>query len=1362
MGNEASRADGAGLSPPQAFANGVGRALSGSRLPTTPLATPTGQRRAQSFSAAPATPRGSASASVAAAGGASATAGVERTIQRMDRAIRKRVRGGITYNMRIVLRGARGTGKTSLFQRLKGEPIPETHAPTPQLQSATINWSFRAGSEESVKCEVWDVVDRGFDPLAPPDAAGAAAEASGGDEPAASSPFELGALQSSGNFASVRASAAVAASIAGAAGAAGAHTVATVDATTVDVYHETHGVVFLLDVTKWDTLEYVRQQLEKVPAHIPTLVLGNFRDCGNQRKVFKEDIQDLLYGSSDRSRQQQQQLRRPHELLYFECSLLNCYGLQSLHQYFGVPFLQLKLATIRQQVRIVEGEFSHLKNDLQAKISEQRYADYVEHIKATGSDIRTGRKAPGGRAALRHAESTIVVSGDDGAQQQQQQRQAEAARVARVARTHSSASTGSDIVVAPLGEDAASSVAQTDTEPPETPASVPAPAGPAPAGSSVAEAEAPASEAVQKDAEDLPERTNSLADQVTAPLKFEHSASSSSLREELPSPSATAADRGAAAARAGKKTSSKPSAAAATRENGGGHAERSASATAAAADESMSLEDFQVPKQKNADLDSFYSDDGSDASGESDADVIIQPSAALMAKKHSHKQQFIYSDSSGSDDDKRASRKTARRKNSPRQKRGVVAQAAASAPAAADVAASARPRASNSSESGKQSGIATKTPVPVATVASGPSPQVPQHIEQPPAAPHPPQPPSALQPLAAPLTSRPTSPGARASRSPSPRQKLESSRSHSPRTSDVAASQLHGSSVRTTAAEKTDQVDCKPDRNGGDEAAKARAGADVVAAEPKAAASCQQPESPAGHVSPRHRPQPSKSSGMTTPPRASDALGASHGALAAANEVCEEKELQVNKSDDAAPASVRPAVTETTISSAHDDTEEDEHVVLPNEIEAFFSDDGEDEDTSASLTTSASLMVAQETPTRTAPLTAPSAHASRPTLTRPEMLTSDNDKEEEEDDIAVARLGGDARRAQDTTGSDASASVQASTVQHVDGSESDVVPERLQSEVVGLFFSDDDEDAGRVSSPALVSMSSRLAATASTGTSNLLPKNRSRLDMLMSDDEDNDSKCEQATSPVVRPSSANWQHRSIVQPPARPLSAAHPAPESPRNELDGFFSESDSASEGGSRGLLPAPPARGTAMLRGPKRHMVARSDDDDDEDGGDGTSRAADRFASYDAKSVRKSKAERRQEREDIRRMTSSLNSSRLFDDVATPAVATVAGTASADVLAAIRAAQEEALRMLPPSSDHGTDDEGAEREKKHRHKSSKAKSSRSSSSSKHRPKDGDDGDASATNKRRSSSNKSSSSSSRSSRRRDSVIGDADSKAKW
>ncbi len=46
------------------------------------------------------------------------------------------------------------------------------------------------------------------------------------------------------------------------------------DAEFVDVYKGTHGVVFIFDVTKMWTFEYIDRELPKVPAHIPGEILS--------------------------------------------------------------------------------------------------------------------------------------------------------------------------------------------------------------------------------------------------------------------------------------------------------------------------------------------------------------------------------------------------------------------------------------------------------------------------------------------------------------------------------------------------------------------------------------------------------------------------------------------------------------------------------------------------------------------------------------------------------------------------------------------------------------------------------------------------------------------------------------------------------------------------------------------------------------------------------------------------------------------------------------------------------------------------------------------------------------------------------
>ncbi|RQM26916.1 hypothetical protein B5M09_006460 [Aphanomyces astaci] len=278
------------------------------------------------------------------------------SIRRMDKVIRKKVRGEITYNMKLLIRGERGTGKTSLVARLQGLPIPETHVPTREIETASINWSMKGSSEESVKCEVWDVVDVGLTSKDDSDAADAAM------------------LDSESQ---------------------GRHQVAPVDAQNVDVYQNAHGVIFLMDISNYASLEYVKHQLDMVPIHIPTLIIGTFRDLRRadgeplKRAIFKEDVQALLYGTAKDMKNPA--FRRPVEQHYFEASLSNCYGLKALHTYLSIPFLHLKVATVKQQLKLLETDLATAKLNVDTTISTQKYSHFV-HTIAAGADIRTGRR----------------------------------------------------------------------------------------------------------------------------------------------------------------------------------------------------------------------------------------------------------------------------------------------------------------------------------------------------------------------------------------------------------------------------------------------------------------------------------------------------------------------------------------------------------------------------------------------------------------------------------------------------------------------------------------------------------------------------------------------------------------------------------------------------------------------------------------------------------------------------------------------------------------------------------------------------------------------------------------------------------
>ena len=70
------------------------------------------------------------------------------------------------YDMKIVFRGARRTGKTTLSARLQGRnpfaPPPAglggAYVPSPEIDTAFIRWAYKS-SDDKIKVEIWDAVD---------------------------------------------------------------------------------------------------------------------------------------------------------------------------------------------------------------------------------------------------------------------------------------------------------------------------------------------------------------------------------------------------------------------------------------------------------------------------------------------------------------------------------------------------------------------------------------------------------------------------------------------------------------------------------------------------------------------------------------------------------------------------------------------------------------------------------------------------------------------------------------------------------------------------------------------------------------------------------------------------------------------------------------------------------------------------------------------------------------------------------------------------------------------------------------------------------------------------------------------------
>lgn len=1290
MGNEASRPSMDGS--PQA---------AGGPAPPTPTPTPSSygaQRRTQSFPTRSPSPLPSAAASTPRA----APPRVDKTIQRMDKAIRKRVRGGITYNMKLLIRGERGTGKTSLFHRLQGLPIPSAHAPTPQLQTATINWNLRVGTEESVKCEVWDVVDRGFVPSEDGDG-GADGVSGAGNGTAGTS----GVLHDDDDALASAAAAAAAAAMGGytTAGASGMHVVAAVDASTVDVYHEAHGVIFLLDVTKWESLEYVRQQLENVPPHIPTLVLGNFRDCAaHQRKVFKEDIQDLLYGSSDRSLKQQQALRRPHELLYFECSLLNCYGLKALHQYFGIPFLQLKLATIRQQLRIVEGEFSHLKNDLQATIREQRYVDYLEHIKATGSDIRTGRRASNGQQHGSDVSSPSPTNESNGRPPRPETGN-DVSKTTR--RTSSIVSDTSDIVVSANGNDAGrgTTAAPARTTAPGTDAAV-----------------------IEQDLGDLPERDSSSFVQVMPPLKIQHIepatvAATTTPEDGVKRANGQSGDSSAAAsaytAQAtasstdmqsnGKEKSAKPSKTKkATTKKADSGKTQPARARKPSIDESMGLEDFQVPGQRNSDLDHFYSEDESEEEEKEDEDVVVMVADTGMKKialGRSHKQVFIDSDSSDSEQEEQKS-----------TRKGMPVKSKRRSPSSPKRRGPARGVEPDNS-SGPIERVVESKQLPV----SPPSPAI-----------SPPRPPQPSRNASASPRVRPR--GSSPSRSPPSRTTQPDDSAPANEQEPVSDEQEITPSHVEEPLQISDAVE--------DIAASVSEVNTSHAATKSDNPAPVSPNAQSAPTSPRVPAEPRREDRQTSPnsSRCNSAVSVASADLVKVSEtdmadMREPREVESVQS----PQSVASG-QDSGASGSHFKDSEIELAKTEEEPGRTVSEHGNDDSSSE---TSGLDAVSQNGGDAAGGMTVIDGAAVEHERTDLEIETTKHDAgpvEQKKSSVAAAAAAEDDGFAVDAASS--SADMDAFLIDDAESSDEEANDSGVAEETVvslsGSSLGEQKEAIDEENAKEPVGRAWEVKKQSEPPAP--LESTRNRPLVLGSDEEDDvDDEREEAAETPLQQLGVMRSSRVVANSTALSAAASdlQQQPVAPKNDLEAFLNESESDSDGG------AGPRWDTVAQTQPDRRASSDEDDDDDES-------ARHRLSSYSAS--RKSRAQRRQEREELRQFSMALDASQRDLDAPAVSSASTSGAGqgagadsieNSDVLAAIRRAQEEALRMISSvegepvgpvkaqhgeekrrekkkdkprkkSSRHAGDDDVEDRESKHR--SSRRTSKKSSSSSRSR----------------------------------------------
>ncbi|XP_032117677.1 rab-like protein 6 isoform X5 [Sapajus apella] len=282
-------------------------------------------------------------------------------LQSMNQALQRRFAKGVQYNMKIVIRGDRNTGKTALWHRLQGRPFVEEYIPTQEIQVTSIHWSYKT-TDDIVKVEVWDVVDKGK------------CKKRGDGLKMENDPQE-------------------------------AESEMALDAEFLDVYKNCNGVVMMFDITKQWTFNYILRELPKVPTHVPVCVLGNYRDMGEHRVILPDDVRDFIDNLDS----------RPPGSSYFryaESSMKNSFGLKYLHKFFNIPFLQLQRETLLRQLETNQLDMDATLEELsvQQETEDQNYGIFLEMMEAR-SRGHACPLAANGQSPSSGSQSPVVAPG---------------------------------------------------------------------------------------------------------------------------------------------------------------------------------------------------------------------------------------------------------------------------------------------------------------------------------------------------------------------------------------------------------------------------------------------------------------------------------------------------------------------------------------------------------------------------------------------------------------------------------------------------------------------------------------------------------------------------------------------------------------------------------------------------------------------------------------------------------------------------------------------------------------------------------------------------------------------------------------
>ena len=136
--------------------------------------------------------------------------------------------GRPVFNMKIIVRGLRGTGKSALLRRLRNKPFETEYIPTPEIDVVNVSWSYKA-TDELIKLEAWEIVDKAIvdrkDLYSPPPPSK--------DGDSMMTRIRRSVTSPTSSWESTKTQ-------------TGSHRVGALDASMIDVYKSTSAVVFLI------------------------------------------------------------------------------------------------------------------------------------------------------------------------------------------------------------------------------------------------------------------------------------------------------------------------------------------------------------------------------------------------------------------------------------------------------------------------------------------------------------------------------------------------------------------------------------------------------------------------------------------------------------------------------------------------------------------------------------------------------------------------------------------------------------------------------------------------------------------------------------------------------------------------------------------------------------------------------------------------------------------------------------------------------------------------------------------------------------------------------------------------------------